>query len=129
MSIGSRRLGSGARKRPLIPQCAPWPHPGRDCRKDGGVDAKRLHHYEHAIPIETDSQVVVYPIVCAENVLCTPWFISADVFEVPEDMQEGLTSESAIEWLNGQAERNVWLSTAERELLLQFAEKKQGVAA
>lgn len=78
----------------------------------------RAEESEHSIPIEVEGQVVVYPIVCANNVLCTPWFISADVFEVPEEMQEGLTSESAIEWLNSQVERNEWLRAAERQLVL-----------
>lgn len=81
-------------------------------------DGKWLRAGESANAEIVDTEedfTIVYPIVCEGGIVCTPWFISADVFEVPENMQ-GMTDNQIIEYLNEQTERNAFLLEADKGL-------------
>lgn len=64
---------------------------------------------------EGDERPIVYPVITEENILATPWFISADAFEVPEE-NSGMTDEEIIVALNSYTARNTALIEAEKGL-------------
>lgn len=59
---------------------------------------------------------LVYPICTETNLLITPWFIGADVIEIPLEEADGMTYEQIIESLNSQTERNEFLAAVEKEV-------------
>lgn len=74
----------------------------------------RVEDIEEAERIEpTEGEhFVAHPIITQYGVLVTPWFISADTFEVPflENDDQLMTDEETIDFLNSMTERNAVLS-------------------
>lgn len=57
---------------------------------------------------------VVYPIVCQNHILVTPWFISADMLEIDEAAAGGVTDDEIISCLNDNLKRNAMLLEVEK---------------
>lgn len=69
-----------------------------------------------AKPFEKDGEyAVVYPIVCESHIMVTPWFISADVFEIDGD-SHGHSDEEIIDILNSDTLTNNKLIDVEKVL-------------
>lgn len=68
-----------------------------------------LHQHE-------EGEGVVYPVATENNILITPWYISADLLEAPEDEVDGMTYSEIIAYLNTKDERNEILSQIEKEV-------------
>lgn len=77
----------------------------------------RVAQSKHAVPVYgLDGQdVEVYPVATENMLLVTPWFIAADAEEV-DNTAGAYTDEDRIDLLNGDTERNAWLSAMEQEL-------------
>ena len=60
------------------------------------------------------NETVVYPIVCKEHILVTPWFVSADMLEIDEAAAGGVTDDEIILAMNDLVARNSMLQQVER---------------
>lgn len=76
----------------------------------------RVEDSELSVPFEvTKEYEIVYPIATEHNILITPWFISADIMEVPGSGNTSYSDDELLAILNSSTDRNIVLSEIERE--------------
>lgn len=77
----------------------------------------RVQDSDHATPIDLGDKEfeVVYPIATENNLIITPWFISADILEVPASGDVTYSEADLLAMLNNSTDRNEVLAELEKE--------------
>ncbi len=69
-----------------------------------------------AVPAQMPSQPVVVPVATEHHLIVTPYFISADIFEIEPDPEQGYSETERIDLLNSDADTLSKLSELERKI-------------
>jgi hypothetical protein len=77
----------------------------------------RVHFSDYSEEIDLGGEhVIVYPLATENHLVVTPWFISADIYEVMDTDDEAYTEDQRLCLMNGNTVRNAELLVIEKEV-------------